>query len=48
MEDAFLLGPALLVAPVLAAGATTRAVHLPQGSQWCGSGPLFAAGFLSI
>ncbi|WP_043263321.1 glycoside hydrolase family 31 protein [Streptomyces sp. CT34] len=32
-EDAFLLGDALLVAPVLEAGATRRAVRLPRG-RW--------------
>lgn len=32
-DDAFLLGDALLVAPVLQAGAQSRPVHLPAG-QW--------------
>lgn len=35
MEDAFLLGPGLLVAPVLEAGAAARIVYLPKGSNWC-------------
>ncbi|MEU8522201.1 glycoside hydrolase family 31 protein [Streptomyces sp. NBC_01216] len=33
-EDAFLLGDALLVAPVLAPGAEQRAVRLPRGSWY--------------
>jgi alpha-glucosidase len=33
-KDAWLLGDALLVAPVLEAGATTRDVVLPGGVQW--------------
>jgi len=32
--DAFLLGPDLLVAPVLEAGARERTVHLPAGPRW--------------
>src|SRR3954471_18129678 len=34
VEDAFLLGPDLLVAPVTAAGVRDRAVHLPGGARW--------------
>jgi alpha-D-xyloside xylohydrolase len=34
VDDAFLLGPDLLVAPVTAAGARERAVHLPAGARW--------------
>jgi alpha-D-xyloside xylohydrolase len=34
VEDAFLLGPDLLVAPVTEAGARARAVHLPAGARW--------------
>ncbi|MEU7784712.1 TIM-barrel domain-containing protein [Amycolatopsis sp. NPDC049159] len=34
VEDAFLLGPDLLVAPVLEPGATARAVYLPDGAVW--------------
>src|SRR6266702_2733479 len=34
VEDQFLLGPDLLVAPVLRAGARHRAVYLPAGSDW--------------
>jgi alpha-D-xyloside xylohydrolase len=32
--DAFLLGPDLLVAPVLEPGATVRRVYLPEGATW--------------
>lgn len=34
VEDQFLLGPDVLVAPVLAPGATERAVYLPDGCEW--------------
>jgi alpha-D-xyloside xylohydrolase len=34
VEDAFLLGPDLLVAPVTEAGARERAVALPAGARW--------------
>lgn len=34
VEDAFLLGPDLLVAPVTEAGATGREVRLPAGASW--------------
>lgn len=33
LSDEYLLGGAMLVAPVTSAGATTRALHLPRG-QW--------------
>ncbi|MDP4501943.1 hypothetical protein [Nonomuraea turcica] len=33
VEDAFLLGPDLLIAPVTEAGARERAVHLPAGAR---------------
>jgi alpha-D-xyloside xylohydrolase len=32
--DEYLLGPDLLVAPVLAAGARHRDVYLPAGTRW--------------
>jgi len=32
--DQFMFGPALLVSPVLEAGATDRRVYLPKGAQW--------------
>ncbi len=34
VADAFLLGPDLLVAPVLEMGARERTVHLPAGAEW--------------
>ena len=34
VEDAFLLGPDLLVAPVTEADARARAVYLPDGASW--------------
>ncbi len=34
VDDAFLLGPDLLVAPVLSASALSRAVYLPNGTRW--------------
>ncbi len=34
VEDQFLFGPDLLVAPVLEAGARRRAVRLPAGADW--------------
>ncbi len=34
IEDEYLLGPELLVAPVLAAGAVSREVYLPAGADW--------------
>jgi alpha-D-xyloside xylohydrolase len=34
VSDAYLLGPDLLVAPVLEAAATSRPVHLPTGAAW--------------
>lgn len=46
IQDAYLLGPDLLVAPVWQAGATERAVYLPQGARWrhLWSGALFEGG----
>jgi alpha-D-xyloside xylohydrolase len=34
IEDEYLFGPDLLVAPVLSAGARTRDVYLPAGREW--------------
>ncbi len=34
VEDCYMFGPDLLVAPVLEAGATERRVYLPAGSRW--------------
>jgi len=33
-DQEFMVGPNLLVAPVLVSGATTRTVYLPNGSRW--------------
>lgn len=42
----FMLGPNLLVAPVLEAGARSRPVYLPQGTDWCdyATGAWYAGG----
>lgn len=34
IEDQYMFGPDILVAPVLEAGATSRSVYLPEGSDW--------------
>lgn len=34
VDDQFLLGPDILVAPVITAGTQQRAVYLPQGAHW--------------
>ncbi|MER5180158.1 glycoside hydrolase family 31 protein [Streptomyces sp. NPDC002896] len=34
VDDTYLFGPDLLVAPVLTAGATDRTVYLPAGARW--------------
>jgi alpha-D-xyloside xylohydrolase len=46
VADEYLLGPDLLVAPVVEAGATSRAVYLPAGATWTDAwtGKSFAGG----
>ena len=34
IEDAYMFGPDLLIAPVMEAGAQTRRVYLPAGCRW--------------
>ena len=34
VEDAYMFGPDLLVAPVMDAGVRTREVYLPAGCRW--------------
>jgi alpha-D-xyloside xylohydrolase len=34
IDDQFMFGPDLLVAPVLEQGARSRRVYLPSGAQW--------------
>jgi alpha-D-xyloside xylohydrolase len=34
IEDEFMFGPDILVAPVLYAGARSRKVYLPEGAEW--------------
>lgn len=34
IEDQYMFGPDILVAPVLEAAATSRKIYLPQGSKW--------------
>jgi alpha-D-xyloside xylohydrolase len=34
IEDQYMFGPDILVAPVLEAGAKSRMVYLPEGSMW--------------
>ena len=46
VEDQFLLGPDLLVAPVTEYGVRTRTVYLPTGARWSDSwtGEQYAGG----
>lgn len=46
INDSYLFGPSLLVAPVASFGATSRPVYLPAGSDWYdfNSGELFEGG----
>lgn len=34
IEDQYMFGPDLMVAPVLEAGAASRQIYLPEGSKW--------------
>lgn len=49
-NDEFMLGPSLLVAPVVAPGASRRAVHAPAGADWIDpwTGRRFAGGRLAM
>jgi alpha-D-xyloside xylohydrolase len=46
IDDEFMFGPDILVAPVLASGQTSRAVYLPAGGTWTNAwtGESFAGG----
>jgi alpha-D-xyloside xylohydrolase len=46
IEDAYMFGPDILVAPVLHEGMRKRAVYLPLGCKWCdhGSGEIVEGG----
>ncbi|HPH95050.1 MAG TPA: glycoside hydrolase family 31 protein [Anaerolineaceae bacterium] len=46
VEDAFLLGPDLLAAPITAEGQRSRAVYLPAGADWMDAwtGAVFSGG----
>lgn len=39
VEDQFLLGPDLLIAPILAPGIAARTVYLPSGTSWADAAP---------
>lgn len=45
-DSSFLLGPSLLIAPVVEAGATARDVYFPKGANWIdrSTGQLYAGG----
>ena len=34
VEDTYMFGPDLLVAPIMEAGAETREIYLPKGCRW--------------
>lgn len=48
-DSSFLLGPSLLVAPVVEAGATSREVYFPRGANWIdrSTGQLYLGGTTS-
>jgi alpha-glucosidase len=49
IKDEYLLGPDLLVAPVIVEGAVTRRVHLPSGSwKHLWRGKLYSGGDMEI
>ena len=46
VEDAYMFGPDLLVAPVMEEGVSSRSVYLPAGASWkeCSTGKVFDGG----
>ena len=46
VEDCYMFGPDLLIAPVMEAGATTRSIYLPAGATWkdAYTGEVYAGG----
>ncbi len=38
IEDQYMFGPDILVAPVLREGAISRSIYLPAGSDWTDAG----------
>jgi alpha-D-xyloside xylohydrolase len=46
IEDAYMFGPDILVAPILFEGQRSRAVYLPHGTRWIshGNGKVFDGG----
>jgi alpha-glucosidase len=48
VDDAFLVGPDVLVAPVVAEGATARSVLLPPGAWWDLEGTATSSGHVEV
>ena len=46
VEDAYMFGTEILVAPVMEAGVNSRSVYLPKGCQWieCATGKIYTGG----